>query len=381
MEKIKLIFSGDFAPIGRVEEVCVKHQHEGFISDIIPIFQDTDLHITNLECPITLSQSVIDKSGPPIKAKPETIQLLRSLNVGLTCMANNHIRDYGTAGVKDTLEECQNNEILTVGAGLDETEARKIRYINIKGKIIAFLNYCEEEFSIAEASAAGANHLDPIHIYDDIIDAKKNAGLVFVVIHGGHEEFPLPSPRIKKIFHFIADLGVSAVIGHHPHVTSGIEYYKGIPLVYSLGNFIFDEPENPFPGWYIGALAEITILPDNQITVELNYLEQLKDHLEIRMLRGEKLETAQKKCIELSEIIKNDTLLYNEWGQFADRYQRGMLKQVLNLNKFERVLFKLGILKSFLIKKNDLIPLLNIIQCEAHRDTLIYSLKKQIKSL
>lgn len=381
VETIQLIFSGDLAPVGRIEQVCKENQQEKFIRDIIPIFKSADLHISNLECPITKSEKTIDKSGPSIKAHPDTISLLKSLNIGLACLANNHMKDYGNQGVLDTIAACKNNGILTVGAGKDKSEASEIQYLTIKEKTLAFINYCEEEFSIAEDKEAGSNHLDLIQAYYDIREAKRKAGIVFVIVHGGHEEYPLPSPRIKEIFHFLAELGADAVIGHHPHVVSGIEHYKGIPLVYSLGNFIFDEPENSFPGWYIGALARITIRKDNSIELDLQYIEQSREQLGISLLTGEKLEESKENCKKLSGIIQDDNEVQSHWNRFANRYQPGILKQVLNFNKFERALFKLGLFKSYLIKKNDLLPLLNIIQCEAHRDTLIYSLKNQIKSL
>ena len=69
---------------------------------------------------------------------------------------------------------------------------------------------------------------------------------VVVIYHGGNEYYPLPRPELKKTFHFLADIGADAVVGHHTHVFSGYEMYNGIPLVYSLGNFFFPlegEPE------------------------------------------------------------------------------------------------------------------------------------------
>lgn len=374
MDTIHLLFSGDLAPIGRVEESCLQNKQDEFINEIKPLLNSTDLHITNLECPLTNSQQKIDKSGPAIKAKPETIRLLKSLKIGLACMANNHIRDYGNEGINDTIQLCTKNDIMTSGAGINEEAARKITYITLKNKTLAFINYCEEEFSIAGYNSAGGNPIDPIQAYYDILQATKITSLIFVIIHGGHEEYALPSPRIKKLFHFMADMGAAAVIGHHPHVVSGVENYNGKPLIYSLGNFIFDEPGNK-EEWYTGALASIMIAQDNSIELQMKYINQSKEKLQISYLEGEQLIVFENIVKVRSEIIANDESLSQAWINFANQLSKGFIKQIMSFTKAQRALFKLGLFKSVLLKKQKILPKLNIIQCESHRDILIHSLK------
>ena len=379
MNSIELIFSGDLCPTGRIEQACLQNLHKEAISGIAETFRETDLHITNLECPLTLSNAIIDKSGPALKARPETLNLLKSLNVGLACLANNHIRDYGHVGVMDTIELCHANKIATVGAGKNQNSAGKITYLELKGRTLAFLNYCEQEFSLAGRDYAGANPIDPIQAWYDIAEALKITPLVFVILHGGHEEYALPSPRIRKLFHYIADLGAAAVIGHHPHVVSGIEHYKGKPLVYSLGNFIFDEPENNFVEWHIGALALISIKPDNTVELKMKYISQGQEVLGIKFLTGEKLSEFEKRVSQRSGIIADEFALAQSWNDFANQHQKGMIKQILCFNKIQRALYKFGLLKSILIQKKEILPQLNIVQCESHRDLIIYSLRNQIK--
>ena len=378
MNSIELVFSGDLAPVGRVEEACLQNKHDSVISGIVDTLRQADLHITNLECPLTLANETIDKSGPPIKAHPLTMNLLKSLRVGLVCLANNHIRDYCHQGVMDTIDLCQANGIATVGAGKNLDAARKITYLEVNRKTLAFINYCEAEFSIASLDDAGANPIDPVNAFYDIAAALKITPLVFVIFHGGHEAYSLPSPRIKKLFHYLADLGAAAVIGHHPHVVSGYEYYKEKPLIYSLGNFIFDEPEYNSPEWYYGVLASLTIKPDNCIELKMKYLKQEREILSIRFLEAEKLTSFEKEINLRSEIITNDTALTQAWYDFADHHCKGFIKQIMRLNKVKRGLYKLGLPLSWVLKKKRILPQLNIIQCESHRDTLLYSLKSKI---
>ena len=128
----------------------------------------------------------------------------------------------------------------TVGAGDNLQQASKPLYIKIKNKTIAILNFAEQEFSVAGKNTAGANPLNIIDNYHSIQDAKQQADILLVIVHGGHEGYPLPSPRMVQTYRFFAEIGASVVVGHHTHCASGFEVYHGVPIFYSLGNFIFD---------------------------------------------------------------------------------------------------------------------------------------------
>jgi poly-gamma-glutamate synthesis protein (capsule biosynthesis protein) len=210
------------------------------------------------------------------------------------------------------------------------------------------------------------------------LEAKKNTPLIFAIIHGGHEYYPLPSPRIKKLFHYLVDLGVSAVIGHHSHVLSGFEIYKQKPLIYSIGNFIFDEPENQIEDWFLGALAVLTIDLDNNIQTEFCYIEQSKKLPSITTLDSNRLTVLKNKLLELSLIISDDFKLASSWTKFAQEMQLNLLKQITGLNLIKRALLKFGLFKSQIFRKDKLLVRLSIIQCESHRDLLIDSLKNQL---
>jgi poly-gamma-glutamate synthesis protein (capsule biosynthesis protein) len=68
-----------------------------------------------------------------------------------------------------------------------------------------------------------------------------NSNYTILIVHGGHETFEYPRPRMKKLYRYFIDVGVDVVIGHHTHCFSGHEIYKGKPIFYSLGNFVFDQ--------------------------------------------------------------------------------------------------------------------------------------------
>lgn len=377
MNRIKLLFSGDFATVGRCENHPDEKIHEVF-SSIKPILDGVDLHITNLECPITNASKPILKTGPAIKAKPETIRFYSEAKVGVASMANNHVRDFDDQGVADTLNICKANDIYTVGAGWNKHEASTILYKNVNDVQIAFLNYCETEFSIAGDNTAGANPIDYIQLYHDINEAKLKSDFIVVIYHGGNEYYPLPNIRIKKFFHHCIDLGADTVIGHHTHVFSGYEIYKGKPLVYSLGNFLFDEPENNFEGWFTGLMAEIT-LDSGRISLDFHPIRQSKIDIKLERFEGKEKQKVLEEIEELSQTIANDELLKSAYQKFSLQRGQNLVKAISNLSLFQRVLLKTGKSIMAVIGRQRLMQTLNLLQCESHRDLIMSSIKEITK--
>ena len=99
---ISILFTGDFCPINRVEDVILMGDFLALSNDFLPIIQSADLAITNLECPITDSQMIISKTGPALKASPRAAEFLNQAGFNLVTLANNHIMDFGQRDRKST---------------------------------------------------------------------------------------------------------------------------------------------------------------------------------------------------------------------------------------------------------------------------------------
>ena len=110
-------------------------------SSIRELIEGSDLHITNLESPLTSSGEALIKTGPSIKASPRGVEYLKMTKVGLACLANNHIFDYGEGGLKETIEICEGNGIRVTGIISGDYLNRRSVIIEIKGVRIGFLNY------------------------------------------------------------------------------------------------------------------------------------------------------------------------------------------------------------------------------------------------
>src|SRR5690554_3036512 len=254
-------------------------------SNVVDLFNNSDLNIVNLEAPVTASNSKIIKTGPHLKSNEKsTLEVLKALRIDAVTLANNHLLDYDEKGVKDTLEFCENNKIQTVGAGMNLKEASKTKYFDTKEGKIALVNFAENEWSSATEETAGANPMDIIDNTNQIKEAKKNADFVFVIIHGGHEYYNLPSPRMQKQYRFYAEQGADIVIGHHTHCISGNEIHAGVPIYYSLGNFLFTS-SSTYEDWYVGLVLEINI-NKGKLQCNLHPIQQEKETFALNILTG-----------------------------------------------------------------------------------------------
>lgn len=361
---ITLLFSGDFAPLVPPQNIRSDH-----FSELQPIFEECDLHITNLECPLTIAHIPIKKSGPSIKANPQSVELLKQANVSVACLANNHIFDYDEKGITDTLTICEENKIDTVGI-VSRADGQKHWLIKeVKGKRIGFLNYCEHEYSVRAERLLGANGYGAINAFYDIQQLRPQVNYLIVIYHGGNEYYPLPNPQVKKDFHYLADLGADAVIGHHTHVFSGYEEYKGKPMIYSLGNFFFPFANEP-KEWHQAVLCKLTL--DKNIKVGLIPIVQCEGlNLNVTLPDTQERDYILNTIENLSKVIQNDEELKEEWTTFVQQNGIGLYKTFMYSTKAQRLLFKLGLFQNQKRDRNRANIIENIIRCNSLKEVLL----------
>ena len=370
----KILIAGDFAPRARVAKLIDEGRYEDIFEQVIPLTSRSDYSIVNLEAPVveqTCAQP-ITKYGPNLKCSAKAIDALANAGFNMVTLANNHFYDYGEEGVVDTLKACKLRHLDVVGGGVNINEASKILYKEIGGIRIAFINCCESEFSIATDQSGGSNPLNPLKQYYDIINARKQSDKVIVIVHGGHELYQLPSPRMKEVYRFFVDAGADAVLNHHQHCYSGYEVYKGSPIFYGLGNFCFDiTPTQVETLWNYGYMVELNI-DGNSITFDLIPYNQCSNSPSVKILSpgafSNELQT-------LNENITDDAklkLATNHYYETCARYERSILEPYSGrvLNK----LFSMNLLPEFVsgVKKYGM---LNHIECESHREKLIFALR------
>lgn len=377
--EVSLFVLGDFYPeksiVDRLNNFGVSDSSNEWINKYL---SKADLCIVNLESPITQCTEAIPKTGPDLKGEISGIKFLNNIGCSLVTTANNHIMDYGLQGLEDTLNSLKDHKIESVGSGRTKAEAQQIKYFSKNGLKIAVVNFSENEWSTAvDDDEAGASPLDEISNFYDIQEAKKNADKVIVITHGGHEMYSLPSPRMKRLFRFYIDAGADAVINHHTHCVSGYETFKGKPIFYSLGNFIFENLNYHNSIWNIGMGVSL-ILSEKTIRFEIVYFKQCDgEDVLIQNLSEEETLKITLKTKEWNTVISSDKLLQLEFDKWVAQNVRQYNSYIepLNYKIISSLQFR-GLFPSLWTAKKRRY-LLNLIRCEAHQDVLISILKNE----
>ncbi|HEX2870190.1 MAG TPA: CapA family protein [Polyangiaceae bacterium] len=220
---------------------------------------DADFSIANLECAVATSGAAVDKVYT-FRAEPSTLPRLHQYFDAVS-VANNHSGDYGPRAFQETLEHLRKAQLPYFGGGRELAEAHAPLMLRKRGVTIALLGYDDFHPRSFEASpgAPGVAWAEEPQMVFDIARARATgADVVLPFLHWGWENEPGPSSRQRELARLLIDAGADAVIGAHPHVTQGAEMYRGKPIVYSLGNFVFDlidQPENAL-GWRLRLVVD-----------------------------------------------------------------------------------------------------------------------------
>lgn len=208
------------------------------------ILRSADLTIGNLEGPLVKS-CLLTTKGMVFCGAPTNAAGLAFAGFDLINLTNNHIHNYGGAGIQNTIAALASHKISYFG--LNTTATRQI-----KNTALIFLGFDDTLKPIKKSEMS-----------TKIKEAKTKADLVIINFHWGIEYQKQPSGRQQGLAHLAIDAGADLIIGHHPHVLQPVEYYRGRPILYSLGNFVFDQPWSEET--MIGAIALITI-ENKQVT-------------------------------------------------------------------------------------------------------------------
>lgn len=370
-DTVNIFITGDFAPTYRVLDLIQSGEYQLMYNDILPVIRKADIAITNLEVPLIEAGTPIKKTGPNLKAPIKSVEALRFAGFNMVTLANNHIMDFGWEGLRSTMEICKMHDIKYIGAGKDLSEAQAIRYIEFNDSVIAFVNITENEWSTTQGDEPGANPLNEIRQYYQVSEAKRNSNYVILIIHGGHEAYGLPSPRMKKLYRYFIDIGADAVIGHHTHCYSGHEVYNGMPIIYSLGNFIFDSRNFRNDSEWNRGCAVMLKFQNDKVDFELVPYRQCDKTVGVSLLNFNERKAFLEEAENKSLLIQDDKKLAIHFEKFVQSQAQlyfSFLEPIKN--RFLLAAMNRGILPR-LINSTQKRLLLNLIRSEAHRNILL----------
>jgi poly-gamma-glutamate synthesis protein (capsule biosynthesis protein) len=254
--------------LGRgVASMVQKHGTDWLLAGVADRLKTSQIRFGNLEFALT------DRGAPAHKdftfrAPPSAADSLVGAGFNVVSVANNHIMDYGGQGLADTLAVLERQGIGHTGAGLEEGGARSPLLVTVNGLRIAWLAYLNVPNDgvtgfVARSIEAGPGRPGvawgtPEAVRRDVAEARKVADLVVVALHSGFEFTSEPNSVQRDLAHAAIDAGAALVLGAHPHVLQGLEYYHGGLIAYSLGNFVFDLDESDLA--HVGLPSVLTVI-------------------------------------------------------------------------------------------------------------------------
>ncbi len=297
---MKLLFCGDISvKNSETEKLFAAQNAEALFNDIPAEFAKADSVIVNLECAVTDKDTPIQKLGPNLKAPFGTVETLKKAGVTDCALANNHIFDFGKAGLRDTLAEIEKNGLGYTGIGENATDARKNMIIEKDGKKVAIVNVCDHEYSYALEDRVGAREFDPFETADDIAEAKKHADYVVLVYHGGKEHCLYPSSRQVKMCRSMIRRGADVVLCQHTHCIGCAEEFEGGYILYGQGNFHFVWEGDSSKEWNEGLIVSV----DFNEGVKVELIPTVVDGAGIRLANEEKKAEILKEIEERSKSL------------------------------------------------------------------------------
>lgn len=214
--------------------------------ELIKYMKDADLTLVNNEFCYSNRGTPLPNKAWTFRANTSRVSVLKDMGVDVVQLANNHVYDYGEEAILDTFSTLESAGIPYVGAGRNLSEAMKPYYTEIDGKKIAIVAASRAEKyrmtpQATENSAGILRCYDTTLYLQEIQEARANADYVIAIVHWGTEHTTVLEDVQKSTARDYIDAGADVIIGGHSHCLQGIEYYKGKPIFYSLGNFWFDE--------------------------------------------------------------------------------------------------------------------------------------------
>ena len=251
-DRITISFAGDVCLTEGCSVLNYIKRHDSnmansFDEKLLNRMVGSDIFMLNNEFPYSTGGSPLEGKMYTFRAAPESAAYLKDIGTDIVSLANNHCYDYGPVALKDTFDTLRDISMPYVGAGENITEAVKPAYFKCNGKTIAFIaatqieGYANPETKEATDTSPGVFRcLDTTRIKQVIKEADSKSDFVICFIHWGKEKNDLVMSWQQSEASDMASSGADLIIGAHSHCLQGIDYINGVPVFYSLGNYLFN---------------------------------------------------------------------------------------------------------------------------------------------
>ncbi len=233
--KLSVVFAGD---------ICISQKiNKDFCSnELTSLIKKHDYRIANWEAPIikdTHKKNI--KTGPHIHQDNSYKYFIKKELFNVFSLANNHITDYGSDGLKNTINKLSDYKL--TGVGFDFNSIYKPLILNKNGISIGLIAACESQFGCIKENhniSGGYAWIFSNIIIKNIIELKNKVDFIIILPHAGLEMENLPLPEWRNLYKTFIDYGADLVVASHAHVIQPKETYQGKSIYYCLGNFFFN---------------------------------------------------------------------------------------------------------------------------------------------
>ena len=265
---MRIFIGGDIMPGG-----VLPYQESYIDKGLKEGLSQYDFRVGTLECAIgdglPFDNEKMKGRANIIYARPEDLCRVKELGFDVVSLANNHVCDLGVDGLRNTMQQLTAMGIQYCGAGMNLNEASRPAIVSKDGMTVAFLAYCMYDspwlgqVRQAKEDAPGICPLDMPRVLEDIRMAKRKYDKVVVLPHWGKEYSYAPLPETIVMAKQMVQAGADAVIGTHPHQVQPMIRMSGVPVCFSMGNFLFPDfyMQPPRPIWYPDAAVDRTAIP------------------------------------------------------------------------------------------------------------------------
>lgn len=258
MDNVKVLDSKDVSTISFVGDVSLAdnwfimpyYDSRGGIngvlgSKMLDIMKSSDIMIANSEFTVSNRGTALPNKMYTFRAKKERLSIYDEMGVDMVTLANNHVYDYGLDAFNDMLDAFNEYKIPHIGAGHNIEEAKRPYYFIINGYKIAFVSASRAEKNIMTPGASNDSGgvfrcYDPTDMINLIKELRGSCDYVIPIIHFGRENSHELEEEQVSSAHAYIDAGADMVVGHHAHTLQGVEIYNDKPIIYNLGNFLFN---------------------------------------------------------------------------------------------------------------------------------------------
>ena len=288
-DEVKMIAVGDIMLSRSVERKMLQYNDYKYpFLKIAEITNKADIVFGNLETTI-ISGRTIQDNEMIFRSDPKSVEGLKLAGFNILSLANNHVMNFGRSGLESTIKVLDENNISHIGAGMKKEDIYKPVTKNIKGTKFAFLGftYNSDQRKSSDGEIYGVANMEIEKMKESVRKAKLENDIVIVSMHAG-TEYKISSSYFQENFARNAiDAGADLIIGHHSHVAQNVEKYKEGYILYSLGNFVFDQMWSNETR--LGVIAEI-VFRDKKID-NINFIPiKIYDYSQPAILEGEEAE-------------------------------------------------------------------------------------------